>query len=140
MRVIRSQKFNFIILDRYSLCQAYVEVQQWFSIEMILSRLLSSFNEQHFFTCFLVKLAWLQYLIWTLVSWSTKLIIDLLKYKESEICQKISQFYMTYVLTNSTYVLTHYTLWIQWLDFKSKDGAWWTCVVYLYGYIYSPIY
>ena len=23
---------------------------------------------------------------------------------------------MTYVLTSSTYILTHYTLWIQWLD------------------------
>ena len=31
----------------------------------------------------------------------------------------------------------HYTFQIPRLDFKSKNGTWWTCVVYLYGYIYS---
>ena len=40
------------------------------------------------------------------ISWSIKHIIDLFNYKWSVFCQKISQFYMTYVLTSSTYVLT----------------------------------
>ena len=31
----------------------------------------------------------------------------------------------------------HFTLWIQRLDFKSKDDAWWTYVMYLYGYVLS---
>ena len=31
----------------------------------------------------------------------------------------------------------HFTLWIQRLDFKSKDGVWWIYVMYLYGYVLS---
>ena len=31
----------------------------------------------------------------------------------------------------------HYTLWNQKLDFKSKDGVWWTYVVCLYGFVSS---
>ena len=31
----------------------------------------------------------------------------------------------------------YYTLRIQRLNFKSKDGAWWTYIMYLYGYVLS---
>ena len=44
MRVIRSEKSNFVILDRYNLCRASVELQHETSIERILSSYLSRFN------------------------------------------------------------------------------------------------
>ena len=57
MREIRSKNSNFVILARYSYCQAStLNLNRYDSIE-----LLSSFNEQHFFTCFLNRFAWLQY-------------------------------------------------------------------------------
>ena len=85
----RFGNLNFVILDRYNICQVAVEHQALNLDRCHLLSYLWSFNEQHFFTCFLDRLH----------GFNTKLEILFLevlnhprstKIQESAFCQRIS--------------------------------------------------